>query len=286
MGKKHNLKFAAFVIVIVLALHGTASAGLVEPDGHKRTRIAECVNDSPAQMLLLQFDSPLREIGATPPAWQTLPSDTPQDYEALNDVLVIGAYDMIITGDPDYAQSLVERGIVRKTVPVWKERIILVGPMGREDMKGLPAAEIMRRVFSGDELFFSLLMDKSVMDAESVLWKASGIEYPHEGKGYVETGRDSVSALMQVGDERGFTLIGEASFSLYLDSERFEPSIEKLADTEYFKTGMVCLTENSGFRKFRTADAEKYIDWFASPEAEKVISSFFIGGTAAYSQAK
>ncbi|MDR3279589.1 MAG: hypothetical protein LBT23_03660 [Synergistaceae bacterium] len=287
MNGKYNLKLAACIFIMILTFPIAASAGLVERDGHKRARIAECFNDSAAQLLLLQFDSPFRDIGATPPAWQTLMSATPQDIANLDDTLVISAYDMIVTGDMEYAKKLEERGVVRQITPVWNERIILVGPIDRTgEMSGLSAGDILKKVHAGGDLFFSLLTDKRSIEVESELWRTAGVDYPQDGKGYVETGRDPVSALMQVGDERGFMLVGEASFALYIDAERFEPSITKMADTEYFRTSAACLLENSGFRKDRAADARKYIEWFTGADAEKIITSFSIGGINPFSSVK
>jgi len=286
MGITHKFTLYILVSAMIMARCAAASAGLVEQDGFKRARIAECFNNSASQMLLLQFDSPLRNAGTAPPAWQTLPSETPDDFQKLDDILVISAYDMIITGNCDYAEDLRKRGIVREVTPLWKERFILVGPVGREsELSGLGVPEIMKRIHAGEELFFSMLNDISAREAENELWNASGVSDPQHGKGYVETGRDSVAALMQAGDERGFMLVGEASFALYADAERFDPALTKISDTDYCRTSVVCVLENSGFRKDRAANAAKYAEWFASPEAKKIISSFSLGGINPFSPA-
>ncbi|MDR2779695.1 MAG: hypothetical protein LBB28_01055, partial [Synergistaceae bacterium] len=87
-----------------------------------------------------------------------------------------------------------------------------------------------------------------------------------------------LSALLQAGDEGAFMLICEGPYAQYVDSERFEPALVKMADTDYFRTTYACLTSNSRFRKLRAEGAEKFLEWILSPEGNKAISGFSIGG--------
>ena len=271
-------KIFSAVIMLLLAVTQT-EAGLTEPDGFKRVRIAEVYNSPAAQLLIMRFNAPLREIGAYPPTWQTLPSETPSDVEKLEDVLATASYDMIITGDSGYSDRLEERGLLRSRAPVWKERLILAGPSGRKsEMDGLGVPEIMSRLSAGNELFFSLMMDGFARKAEDELWKRASAIKQGENKGYVETSRDALSALLQAGDEGGFMLVGEGSFAQYAESERFNPALVKIADTDYFRVTYVCLMANSGFRKARSDGAAKYMEWLEGESARKAIAGFSIGG--------
>ena len=210
-------KIFSAVILLLLAVTRT-EAGLTEPDGFKRVRIAEVYNSPAAQLLILRCNAPLREIGVAPPTWQTLLSETPSDVEKLEDVLSTSSYDMIITGDSAYADRLEERGLLRGRTPIWKERLILAGPAGRKsEMDGLAAPEIMSRISAGNELFFSLIMDDFTRKSEDDLWKRASAIKQGENKGYVETSRDALSALLQAGSEGGFILVGEGSFAQYVE---------------------------------------------------------------------
>jgi ABC-type tungstate transport system permease subunit len=186
---------------------------------------------------------------------------------------------MIITGDYHYSEWLDDKGLIKKRVPIWKERLILVGPTGRKtEMEGFDATEVMRRISDENALFFSLIMDNFVRASEDDLWKKASPVPVDTNKGYVETSRDGLGALLQAGDEGGFVLIGEGSFAQYVESERFVPALVKIADTEYFRTAYACLLTNAGFRKIRSRDAEKYLNWFQSEDAGQLISDFSIGG--------
>ena len=252
----------------------------LEPESFKRVRIAEVYNPSAAQLLIMRFNASLRNIGAAPPVWQTLPAETVSDVEKLGDIMSIGYYDMIITGDDDYAKNLESRDLLKQLAPIWKERLVLIGPEDRRaKMEGLSAPEIMSRISVQNELFFSLLIDGFVRKKEDELWAlASAIELG-ENRGYVETSRDVISALMQAGDEGGFVLVGEGSFAQYVESERYEPALVKIADTDCFRVTYVCLMSDTGFRRNRADDAAKYAEWFQGPDAAEIIAGFRVGGT-------
>jgi ABC-type tungstate transport system permease subunit len=255
-----------------------ASAALAEElsdaDNYKRVRVMECANSPAVQLLLYRCGQSLAEIGSVPPAWQTLPAETVDDHEKLRDVMTTGVYDIIITSDEGYAKELLSRGLVRKAVPIFRERVVLAG-LAR-DLSGLGVAEIMKSIFDEKLLFFSRLSDKAIIDAENELWRLAGIDRPGESRGYVETGRDEAGALFQADEEGGFILAGEASFALYLGSTSSHV-LSSLSDTGYFRTTYACLTENFGFRKIRTEDAEKYMEWFAGEDGKNVVSTFSIG---------
>jgi tungstate transport system substrate-binding protein len=257
------------------------AAGIVEPDLHKSVRFAECFNRPAAQFLMMALDSRLREIGTVPPSWATLRSETREDLKNLEDTFVMANFDIIITGNGVYADSLLKRGLVKRPVPLWKERIILVGPAeGVVAADDADAASAIRKIFDGNHPYFSLMADERVREAESALFESAGVlDGAPSYKGYVETSRDDLSALFQAGDEGGFMLVGEASFAQYVEAERFEPALVKIAATDHLRDTFACLTENSGFRRIRAADAAKYMEWLQSPSAAEIISDFSIGGT-------
>jgi tungstate transport system substrate-binding protein len=142
----------------------------------------------------------------------------------------------------------------------------------------MEASDIMKKAADDNVLFFSRITDDWARNAEDVLWKKAGVDTLTENSGYVETSRDDLSALMQAGDEGAFMLAGEGSYAQYVDLERFEPALIKIADTEYFRVEYACLTSNSGFRKLRSEGAEKFLEWLLSPEGKSEISGFSIGG--------
>ncbi|MDR1472028.1 MAG: hypothetical protein LBS75_05840 [Synergistaceae bacterium] len=257
-----------------------------EPGAFRRVRIAECVNSPSAQLLLMKFAGEFSAMWESSPAWQTLPSETEADREALFDGMVIGAYDMIFTGDEEYARKLDDAGMLRGVYPIFRERVILVGPGDSAELPpGSSAGDIMRQIFAGGMLFFSPLGNKWILDAERAIWSGIGVKNPRENRQYVETGRDDVEALYQAEDEGGFTLTGEASFARYLDSSRGGLPLRRLSDTGMHRTSYLCLVSHSGFRKERAATADKYLEWLMGDGGREVMEDFKIGGIAPFTPA-
>jgi ABC-type tungstate transport system permease subunit len=265
-------------VILLVARFVAEGAGLVEPDGHKRVRAAECFNEPSAQLLLMKLDAAFRSTEVTLVAWQTLASVTDEDYEKLDDVMVISTQDILISGSEEYALKLEKRELLIKKTPLWKERLILVGPADAAEYVGTEVSLIMKEAAARNLLFFSRVRDDGARGAEEDLWKKAGVESLAENSGYVETSRDDLSALMQAGDEGAFMLAGEGSYAQYVDAERYEPALIKIADTEYFRVAYACLTSNSGFRKIRSEGAEKLLEWLTGPEGKKEIAEFSIGG--------
>jgi ABC-type tungstate transport system permease subunit len=269
-------KLVACVLLSLLA--GRAFGAGVSED-YNRVRIAECFNSPPSQFLLLGFAAPLGAIGTVPPLWKTLGFETPEDAERLEDTLAIAKFDIIITGNSAYAELLDKRGLVERLVPAYHETVILVGPAEMAPAMGRPdAPSAMKRIFSENRIYFSLLGDARVREAEADLMKSAGVSLDFTNQRYVETSRDDLSALFQAGDEGGFLLVGEASYAQYVEAERFEPQLVRIASTDYVRTTYACLLKNSGFRKIRSADAAKYMEWLRGEDARKLISDFRIGG--------
>ncbi|MDR0764508.1 MAG: hypothetical protein LBE65_02825 [Synergistaceae bacterium] len=228
----------------------------------------------------MAFDSPLGGIGTVPPSLTTLPSETPEDLKNLEDAFVMANFDIIITGNGAYADFLLNRGMVKRPVPLWREKIILAGPAeGFATLSGLDAVSAIGKIFEGNNLYFSLLADDRVREAETALRESAGVGDGASYPGYVETSRDDLSALFQAGDEGAFILVGEASFAQYVEAESFEPALVKIAPTGHFRDTYACFTESAGFRRIRAADAAKYMEWLRSSAAAKIISGFTIGGT-------
>jgi ABC-type tungstate transport system permease subunit len=235
----------------------------------------------------MSVGSRLDSLGEEPPIWTTLPSSTVEDYEKLDDVGVIAFFDMMITSDREYAERLLERGLSSELVPVFRERLVLVGPAGMApSLAGMSTDAILRKIFDEERLFFSPLSDRWIIESADALWASAGVENPGGNRGYVETGRDNVSALLQAGDENGFMLTGEASFAQYLDVQREEVYLAKLADTDYFRETIVCIMTNAGFRKERTRTARKYLEWLRSEEGQSEVGKFSMGGVAPFAPAE
>ncbi|MDR3331027.1 MAG: hypothetical protein LBT08_00220 [Synergistaceae bacterium] len=244
-----------------------------------RVRIAECSNPPPIQLFLLRLGESLARLSEEPPAWQTLPAATEDDIRNSSMASVVGVYDMVFTSDEEYERRLEESGILRKSRPILEEELILVGPdVSFEELSGAETDAILRKIFSEDRTFLSLVKNRWVLASQRSLLAEAGVKNPGLNKNYVESSKDDLGALIQAGDEDAFMLVGEASFAQYQDSQRGMPMLRVLARVGIRRRCYVALISNMGFRKVRSETADKYFDWLAGDEGSSAIEGFKLGG--------
>jgi ABC-type tungstate transport system permease subunit len=275
------LKAHALLFVLLGFFCGEALAYNPRIDVRRTVKIAEFLNLPAQQLMIVRLSAPLSVISEVPPLWHTLPSETAAERSELLLPSVLAAYDILFVGDVNAVRNIDEQGLLRDFFPIFSEELILVGPRDRtDDFLGLDAGGIMKKIFSEEMPFFSLMKNEQVWKEEQALWKTAGVSGHRENKRYVESSRDDVTALFQAGDESAFALVGEASFAQYRASNLQSDAqpLEKIASTGIFKKCYVCLMSNEGFRKERTQIADKLASWLKSEDAGAVINSFSLGG--------
>jgi ABC-type tungstate transport system permease subunit len=277
--KNFRLALLAAALLLICASESlSADSALVV-----RVRIAECSNPPPIQLFLLKLSESLTRLGKEPPAWQTLPAATEDDIRNSSMASVVGTYDMVFTSDEEYKRRLEESGILRKSLPILEEELILVGPdVYFEEFSGADAGAVMQKIFSEERTFFSLVRNRWALASQRNLLAEAGVKNPSLNKNYVDSGKDDLGALIQAGDEDAFMLVGEASFAQYQDSQRGMPMLRVLARTGIRRRCYVALISNMGFRKMRSETADKYFDWLAGDEGLSAIESFELGGMSPF----
>jgi ABC-type tungstate transport system permease subunit len=269
--------YVAAAACLFLFVSAASWAGVTVP--RAAVRIAECANSPASQLLLLRLAGLFDELDIGPVTWQTLKGDSADDIEESSKADVAGVFDIVFTGNPDLVSKLEQKGLLRASYPVFREELILAGPAASaRQFSGLQGVEAMRKIFSEERVFFSLFKNKWSADSEAELWRKSRVEAPGTNRKYVESSKGDVEALVQAGDEGGFILLGEASFAQYLDSQGGDPMLVKISGTGIFKETRMCLISDAGFRKERTASADKYAERLLSPEGGDVVESFEMGG--------
>jgi ABC-type tungstate transport system, permease component len=277
------LLFAAACGTKTASVRAEAAYYLADQDPRKIVKIVECANSPAAQLLLMQFSHRFMQLAPVPPAWQTLPSVTEQDWEELRKPSVIGLYDFAFIGDEFLVKDLQRQGILRSAAPVFREEIILAGPQeALYSMWEMSLEEVMRTIAKDDLFFFSLVKNPWALGAEHELWRRSGTKAHEHSPKYVESGRDDVSALMQAGDEGAFILVGEGSYAQYVVAQRDLPALRKIAGTKIYRTTYACTMESAGFRDERLEIADGFLAWLAGEEGRALIESFELGGLSPF----
>lgn len=275
MRKNQLLRIILFLCVLLLPLRAESADESVI----RRVRIAECYNAPPAQLLLIQMGRTLEGLADYPPTWQTLQTITDEEREDLNRASIIGIYDMLFTGSEEHVRNLELQQLLRGACPLFEEDLILVGPPDKAfGMKDLGILDMFKKISAEEHLFFNQHRTPWIDAAARALFSQAGGTVAGSRQ-FVEIGREHMDALIQAGDEGAFILTGEATFAQYQYFQRDEEKLVKLRDTGISRTSYVCLMANAGFRRERTATADKYFEWLASEEAKRAIDEFEIGGT-------
>ena len=273
MRKKQLIHIALFLCVFLLPLKAESADESVI----RRVRIAECHNAPPAQLLLVWMGRTMESLADHPPTWQTLQTTTEEEHEALNRASIIGVYDMVFTGNETHVRNLEHQQLLRGSCPLFEERLILVGPSDKvAEMKDLGILDMLKKISAEEYLFLNQYQTPWIDEAARTLFSQAGID-PVNNRQHVEIGREHMDALIQAADEGAFILTGEATFAQYHYLQRDEQRLVKLRDTGISRTSYVCLIANAGFRRERTATADKYFEWLASDEAKRAIEEFAIG---------
>jgi ABC-type tungstate transport system permease subunit len=273
-------KFALFEITLVFLLSFWSRAFAYDPriELGKAVRISEFANSPAAKMLLVALDSSFSRLTETTPSWKTMPSETAEDRENFLRPSVAGTFDMIFTSDQDAVRELFDQGLLRSFFPIFKEEIILVGPVASGDSAGSDASAVMGGIFHEGTHFFSLMTSEWSIRAEHEMWKSAGIENPGDNKNYVQSSRDDVTAMFQAGDEGAFLLVGAGAFAQYREAQREMPVLEKIAGTGVYRKTYLCLVKNSGFRRTQEETASRFAAWLAGGEATEAVNSFDLAG--------
>lgn len=266
------------IALLPLLFLSSARADAMDESVIRRVRIVECHNSPAAQLLLVWLGRTMEGLADYPPVWQTLQAASEEERENLNRASVIGIYDMLFSGSEEHVKNLGLQQLLRGACPLFEERLILVGPPDKASaMKDLGILDILKKISAEDHLFFNQYRIPWIDEATHTLFSQAGCD-PAGSSQFVEIGREYVDALIQAGDEGAFILTGEATFAQYHHLHRDEVPLVKLRDTGISRTSFVCLMANAGFRRERTATADKYFEWLVSEEAKRAIEEFEIGG--------
>lgn len=280
---KNLLKFVLASLLFFSC--GAAQASEIDPT--HRVRVAEAFNSPPSVLLLMQINDAFLGISDAPPVWQTLTASDAGGRAELEKASAMASYDMLITGDESYLRALERLGVLRLARPIYSEKLILVGPTEKQAaMRDMGVKKAMGEISSGGMLFFSQIGNDWASSVEKKLWAEAGVAKPFDNKNYVESDRDDLSLLIQAEDEGGFLLTGEASFAQYMGMVRDEPLLAKFGDTGGDRKTYAALVVNAGFRKERTAAAERYIEWLSGDSGKKTVESFELGGISPFKAVK
>lgn len=172
-------------------------------------------------------------------------------------------------------------GVERK--PVMYNDFVLIGPKADpariKGSKDIAAA--LQAIQARTALFISRGDKSGTHSAELNLWKAAGVDIEKaKGPWYREIGQGMGAALNMASAQNGYVLSDRATWLNFRNRGDLGISVE--GDRRLFNQYGVILVNPAKHPTVKKADGQSFIDWLVSPDGQKAISDYRIGGESLF----
>jgi tungstate transport system substrate-binding protein len=190
-----------------------------------------------------------------------------------------GDADVLLVHDPKSEMQFVTDGYGVKRFAFMYNDFIIVGP------KADPAhiagdgdvVDAMKKIAASGAAFASRGDNSGTNKAELRLWKAAGIDpKPGSGDWYLETGSGMGATLNTAVGKAAYTLSDRATWLAFQNKADFDVLVQ--GDKAMLNQYGVILVNPARFPAVKAKDGQAFIDWLISPEGQRTIADFRIGG--------
>jgi tungstate transport system substrate-binding protein len=189
-----------------------------------------------------------------------------------------GDADVVFVHDKVAEEKFVAEGFGVKRQEVMYNDFILIGPKADPaKAAGKDILEGLRRVEAAQAPFVSRGDKSGTHAAELRYWKAAGVDLDaKKGPWYRDTGSGMGPALNTASSMNAYILADRGTWLNF--KNRGELGIVVEGDTRLFNQYGVILVNPARHPHVKQADGQKFIDWVVSPEGQKTIAEYKIGG--------
>ena len=190
-----------------------------------------------------------------------------------------GDADVVFVHDKAKELALVKEGAFVNRRDVMYNDFVLVGP--RSDPArvagGKDVVAALQKVASAKAAFASRGDRSGTHAAELRLWKAAGVD-PSQGKGswYRETGSGMGATLNTASGMNAYALTDRGTWLSF--KNRGELTIAVQADERLYNQYGIMLANPAKHAHVKQDLGQAFIDWLVSPEGQKAIADYRIGG--------
>jgi tungstate transport system substrate-binding protein len=197
------------------------------------------------------------------------------------------ALDMARRGDADvvfvHARPLEEKfmaeGFGVQRLEVMYNDFVLIGPKAdpAKVAGGKDVLEAFRKVKSAQAPFVSRGDRSGTHFAELEIWKAAGIDIAKDkGTWYRDTGQGMGPALNSAAAMNAYILADRGTWLSF--KNRADLTIVLEGDKRLFNQYGIMLVNPAKHPSVKRAEGQAFIDWIVSPEGQKAIADYKIGG--------
>ena len=189
-----------------------------------------------------------------------------------------GDADVVFVHDRAAEDRFVAEGYGIERRDVMYNDFVLVGPKADPaGVKGNDIAAALKKLAGSTQPFVSRGDKSGTHAAELRLWKAAGVDLAAaKPAGYKECGCGMGPALNMASSLNGYVLTDRGTWLSF--KNRGELGIIVEGDTKLFNQYGVILINPAKHPHVKQADGQKFIDWVVSPDGQKAIADYKIGG--------
>lgn len=190
-----------------------------------------------------------------------------------------GDADVVFVHAKAQEEKFVAEGFGVERKPVMYNDFVLIGPKadpaGIRGTKDISAA--LKAVQEKGARFVSRGDRSGTHSAELNLWKAAGIDLEKaRGAWYREIGQGMGAALNTAGAMSAYVLADRGTWLSFKNRGELEISVE--GDKRLFNQYGIMLVNPAKHPHVKKAEGQAFVDWIVSPEGQKAITDYKIGG--------
>lgn len=188
--------------------------------------------------------------------------------------------EVLLVHAPAAEKKFVEDGHGIDRRQIMYNDFIIVGP--KDDpagLKGAKVADAFKAMHDKGAVFVSRGDESGTHKAEKKLWEQSGID-PSKDKGYVSAGSGMMATLRMGAEKKGYVLTDRGTWIKYANQEGDKNPMDIIVegDTPLRNQYSVITVNPAQCPKVKKDLAQKFEDWWVSPQTQKLIGDFRLEG--------
>lgn len=189
-----------------------------------------------------------------------------------------GDADVVFVHDKAAEEKFVAEGFATKRQEVMYNDFIIVGPKSDPaKAAGKDVLEGLRRIAAAKAPFISRGDRSGTHAAELRYWKDAGVDLNAvKGDWYKEIGQGMGPALNTASAQNAYVLADRGTWLSF--KNRGDLTILVAGDQRLFNQYGVMLVNPAKHPHVKAAEGQAFIDWLVSPEGQKAIADYKIGG--------
>jgi tungstate transport system substrate-binding protein len=189
-----------------------------------------------------------------------------------------GDADVVFVHDKAAEEKFVAEGFATKRQDVMYNDFVVIGP--KDDpakASGKDVLEALRRIAASKAPFISRGDKSGTHAAELRYWKEAGVDLGAvRGDWYKEIGQGMGPALNTASGQNAYALADRGTWLSF--KNRGDLAILVEGDRRLFNQYGVMLVSPAKHAHVKVAEGQAFIDWLVSPEGQKAIADYKIGG--------